>query len=65
LTKTGSSTPAVRETLQFSKAKLTDFGELPTGEIPQALHYDFASQLSTLSNGLRVVTEEMDSSMAT
>lgn len=34
-------TPIVRESLQFSKAKLTDFGEIATGEVPDALSYDF------------------------
>jgi len=28
------------ERLQFSKAKLTDFGDLPLGQIPDALKYD-------------------------
>jgi processing peptidase subunit beta len=55
----------VRENLQFSKTRLTDFGELPQGEIPQALQYDFKSKLTKLDNGMRVVTEEMDSNMAT
>lgn len=54
----------VRESLQFSKNKLTDFGELPQGEIPNALQYDFKSQLTKLDNGMRVVTEEADSNMA-
>lgn len=29
-----------REKLQFSKKRLTDWGELPPGEIPDALQYD-------------------------
>lgn len=28
------------ESGQFSKKRLTDFGELPTGQIPDALQYD-------------------------
>jgi hypothetical protein len=35
--KTTSRAPARRERLQFSKHRLTDFGELPHGEIPEAL----------------------------
>lgn len=31
---------ARRERLQFSKDRLTEFGELPIGEIPEALRYD-------------------------
>lgn len=41
LTKSSSSGSVVkREKLQFSKSRLTDFGELPQGEIPDALQYD-------------------------
>ena len=29
-----------REKLQFSKQKLSEFGELPQGEIPEALLFD-------------------------
>lgn len=32
-------TPAQRDTLQFSKKRLVDFGELPHGEIPNALQF--------------------------
>jgi len=35
--KTTTRTPARRERLQFSKHRLLDFGELPHGEIPEAL----------------------------
>jgi hypothetical protein len=38
-----------RDRLQFSKARLTDFGELPQGEIPEALKFDRAfSNLQTI-----------------
>jgi len=31
---------ARRDRLQFSKERLTDFGDLPAGEIPEALKFD-------------------------
>ena len=31
---------ARRDRLQFSKERLTDFGDLPTGEVPEALKFD-------------------------
>jgi len=43
--------------LQFSKEKLTEFGELPCGQIPDALRYDRASSVTKLDNGIRVATE--------
>jgi processing peptidase subunit beta len=51
--------------LQFSKARLSDFGELPTGEIPEALKYDRPTTVSTLSNGIRVATEYWPGQLAT
>jgi len=39
--QSGDKAPIIRESLQFSKAKLTDFGELPLGSVPDALNYDF------------------------
>ncbi|CAD8140282.1 unnamed protein product [Paramecium octaurelia] len=50
--------------LQFSKSALVDFGELPTGEIPEALKYDRHSTLTQLDNGLRVVSELYNSPLA-
>lgn len=46
-----------RDRLQFSKARLTDFGELPQGEIPEALKFDRAFTLNKLQNGVRVAVE--------
>ena len=43
LQKQAQSNVVKSETLQFSKARLTDFGELPQGEIPTALQYDRAT----------------------
>jgi len=43
--------------LQFSKERLVEFGELPTGEIPDALKYDRPTGLTKLDNGVRVATE--------
>jgi len=51
--------------LQFSKKRLTDFGELPLGEIPDALKYDREFNLTKLNNGVRVATEKLDSNLAT
>jgi len=51
--------------LQFSKEKLTEFGDLPLGEIPDALKYDRPFQLTKLNNGVRVATESWSSNLAT
>jgi processing peptidase subunit beta len=51
--------------LQFSKHRLTDFGELPLGQIPDALKYDRPHQLSQLNNGVRVATEYWPGELAT
>jgi processing peptidase subunit beta len=51
--------------LQFSKNKLTDFGDLPLGKIPEALRYDRESNLTKLNNGVRVATETWSSNLAT
>lgn len=37
---------ALDETLQFSKEGLSDFGELPFGEIPDSLHFDRANSFT-------------------
>ena len=47
---------AVREDLQFTKRRLTDFGELPYGQIPTALQYSKPSTYHKLSNGVTVAT---------
>jgi processing peptidase subunit beta len=36
--------------LQFSKSALVDFGELPAGEIPEALKYDRPSGIKYILN---------------
>jgi len=70
-----------REKLQFSKKRLTDWGELPQGEIPDALQYDrpfgnfsflkfsqkkrILLELSSLDNGVKVGTETWKSKLAT
>lgn len=63
-TKGSASNLEARYKLQFTKSKLTEFGELPLGEIPEALKYDRPSQLTTLDNGVRVATETYDSNLA-
>ena len=49
--------PARRERLQFSKHRLVDFGELPHGEIPDALRAVRPSSFHKLGNEVRVVSE--------
>lgn len=45
--------------LQFSRAPtIANFGDLARGEIPEPLKYNRPMQSSTLSNGIRVVTEK-------
>lgn len=48
---------STRDHLQFSKRRLVDFGELPHGEIPNALQYSKPSSINKLSNGVTVATE--------
>ena len=43
--------------VQFSKQALRDFGELPRGEIPIALESSPESHMTSLNNGVRVVSE--------
>jgi hypothetical protein len=57
VTKATSRAPARRERLQFSKHRLTDFGELPHGEIPEALRAVRPSETHKLSNEIRVASE--------
>lgn len=45
------------EKLQFSKALLSECNDLPLGEIPESLRFERESQLTALSNGVRVVSE--------
>jgi hypothetical protein len=48
--------------LQFSKTPiLENFGELPLGEIPEALKYIRPFEMTVLDNGVRVCTEKWDS----
>jgi len=57
VTKTSSSAPVRRDRLQFSKERLVDFGELPHGEIPEALRALRPTEVQKLSNEIRVGTE--------
>lgn len=51
--------------LQFSKAPiLSNFGELPFGEIPEPLKYVRPFEMTTLSNGIRVCTESWNTGLA-
>lgn len=51
--------------LQFSKKRLSEFGELPFGEVPDALKYDKEFNLTKLNNGVRIATENWNSNLAT
>lgn len=55
--KTEGGKVAKRENLQFSKDKLTDFGDLPLGKVPEALEFDLPSNISYLKNGVKVASE--------
>jgi len=49
---------AKEQHLQFSKTPiLSNFGELPFGDIPEPLKFIRPFQITTLSNGIRVCTE--------
>jgi len=56
VTKAKNSAPARRERLQFSKHRLVDFGELPHGEIPEALRAVRPATFEKLSNEVRVTS---------
>lgn len=55
--KAAPTAPARREHLQFSKHRLVDFGELPHGEIPEALRAIRPTLKHKLSNEVRVSAE--------
>lgn len=57
VTRAGTTAPARRDHLQFSKHRLVDFGELPHGEIPEALRAVRPSQTHKLTNEVRVSAE--------
>ncbi len=57
--------PEIRQSLQFSKQRLTDFGELPRGEVPNALHFSPAFKHTKLSNGAQLFTEQYSGDFAT
>lgn len=59
--KSSNRAPIRREYLQFSKARLVDFGELPTGEIPDALKVTAPTTFDKLANGVRIVSESFTS----
>ena len=49
---------------QFSEEKLIDNGDLALGEIPEILKYEHEHQETTISNGIRVMTETSPSEVA-
>jgi len=57
---------ASEQYMQFSKKPImNNFGELPRGEIPESLKFTRQCQSTTLSNGIRVVTEKSNSQVPT
>lgn len=52
------------DAMQFSKKRLTDFGDLPAGEIPDALRYSRFTFHKTLSNGIVAVAETWNQPLA-
>lgn len=66
LSKQNTSSGVVRrDKLQFSKERLTDFGDLPAGEIPESLKFDRAVETSQLNNGIKVATQHWPGQLAT
>ena len=65
VTKSSDSAPAFFESIQFSKHKLTNFGELPKGEVPFALQYSPENFQVQLSNRIQVFTEKYAGDFAT
>ena len=52
------------DSMQFSKKRLTDFGDLPAGEIPEALKYSKPVFNKVLSNGVTAVAETWNQPLA-
>lgn len=49
--------------LQFSKAPvMTNYGDLPLGEIPEPLKYERPMETTVISNGIRVCTQKISTS---
>jgi len=61
----GSNLDRPTRRLQFSKERLTDFGDLPRGEIPDSLMVSPASKVSSTDNGVTVGTEVYGSPLVT
>jgi len=54
-----------RDNLQFGKDNLLDFGDLPVGQIPEALKFDRPVETSQLGNGIKVATQHWPGELAT
>lgn len=66
LIKFSSRLVETEDYLQFSKAPIiSNFGDLPKGEIPEPLKYNRPFEVTTLANGIRVCTEKTNSLTAT
>jgi len=46
---------------QFKTGRLADNGDIPLGDIPDVLKYDRPYETTTISNGIKVMTEPFQS----
>jgi hypothetical protein len=60
----GEMASQAKRTSQFGKELLIDHGDLPLGEIPEILKYERDYEVSTISNGIKVMTEPSLSQVA-
>lgn len=65
LAKEAPKVPQFYESIQFSKQRLTDFGELPRGDIPHALQFSPAHSHTKLANGVQFFAEQYPGNFAT
>lgn len=65
LSHEGGKVPKFYESVQFSKDRLTDFQELPRGQVPHALTFSPAHSHTRLANGVQFFTEQYGGEFAT
>jgi len=59
-----ATSPQVFKNSQFNQNMLVDYGDIALGEIPEPLKYDRPYKLTTISNGIKVMTEPSMSEVA-
>jgi hypothetical protein len=59
-----ATSPQVFKNTQFNQNMLVDYGDIPLGEIPEPLKYDRPYEITTISNGIKVMTEPSMSEVA-